>query len=43
MTTSSKNEIITLDCTLLYEFMTAALVKIGVPKKDARICAEVTL
>ena len=32
-----------MNCEFLKEFMIAALVKIGVPRKDATICADVTL
>lgn len=43
MTNSAGTDIIYLNPDLLQEFMTSALKKIGVPKKDAEVCADVTL
>jgi len=43
MNSSSEQKYILVSSELLKKFMIAALVKIGVPKKDALICADVTL
>src|SRR5437016_103070 len=43
MKNATTSEYTLVYCELLKNFMAAALIKIGVPKKDALICADVTI